>query len=66
MLYVAGGDSDSSSVERYDVATDAWTAVANMLKGRVNSGAVTIWSADSAEDRDLFDSLIGKAARERM
>jgi N-acetylneuraminic acid mutarotase len=63
-LYVAGGDGDSSSVERYDVTTDTWNAVANMLEGRDSLGAVTIGSADSAEDQDFFDSLIAKTARE--
>jgi hypothetical protein len=66
-LYVAGGclyvHNLSSSVERYNVTTDTWTAVANMLKGRVNSCAVTIGSAaDPAENEELFDSLIAKAA----
>jgi N-acetylneuraminic acid mutarotase len=66
-FYVAGGGGASSTVvERYDVVTDTWTAVANMLEGRLNFGAVTIGSADSAEDQDLFDSLIAKAARERV
>jgi hypothetical protein len=66
-LYMAGGgDDSSSSVERYDVVADTWTAVANMLEGRLNSCAVTIGSADSAEDQDLFDSLIAKVARECM
>jgi hypothetical protein len=66
-LYVAGGDStSSSSVKRYDVATDTWTAVANMLEDRLYSCAVTIGSADPAEEQGLFDSLIAKATRERM
>jgi N-acetylneuraminic acid mutarotase len=66
-LYVAGGDGASSTlVERYDVATDKWTAVADMLEGRAAFCAVTIGSGDKAEDQDLFDSLIAKAARERM
>jgi hypothetical protein len=63
-LYVAGGVRNSSlSVERYDVATETWTAVANMLEGRIDLCAVTIGSAESAEGQDLFDSLIVKAAR---
>jgi hypothetical protein len=34
-LYVAGRNGASSTVvERYDVATDTWTAVADMLEGR--------------------------------
>jgi hypothetical protein len=66
-LYVAGGDGTSSTVvERYDVATDTWTAVADMLEGRAAFCAVTIGSGDTAEEQDLFDSLIAKAARERM
>jgi hypothetical protein len=66
-LYVAGGDGASSTlVERYDVATDKWTAVAGMLEGRADFCAVTIGSGDTAEEQDLFDSLIAKAARERM
>jgi hypothetical protein len=65
-LYVAGGTDNPSNVERYDVATDTWTAVANMLEGRVHFCAVTIGSADSAEEQGLFDSLIAKAARENV
>jgi hypothetical protein len=64
-LYVAGGVGDSSTVERYDVATDTWAAVAGMLEGRDGFCAVTTGSADPAEEQDLFDSLIAKAARER-
>jgi N-acetylneuraminic acid mutarotase len=62
-LYVAGGDGNSSNVERYDVASDTWTAVADMLEGRATFCAVTIRSAEPAEDQDLFDSLIAKATR---
>jgi hypothetical protein len=42
--------------------------VAEIPEGRVYFGAVTIGSAESesAEDEDLFDSLVAKAARERM
>jgi hypothetical protein len=66
-LHVAGGDGASSTlVERYVVATDTWTAVADMLEGRATFCAVTIRSAEPAEDQDLFDSLIDKAARECM
>jgi hypothetical protein len=53
-------------VERYDVATDAWTAVADMLEDRIGFGSVTIGSAAPAEEQDLLDLLIAKAARERM
>jgi hypothetical protein len=65
-LYVAGGNITSSfkSVERYDVAANTWTAdVADTLEGRFHFGAVTIGSVGSAEEQDLFDSLIAKASR---
>jgi hypothetical protein len=52
---------NGSSVERYDVATDTWTAVADTLEERYVFGAVTIGSAGLAEEQDLFDSLIGRA-----
>jgi hypothetical protein len=66
-LYVAGGQSNSSTVvERYDVASDTWTTVADMLEDRAAFCAVTIGSGDTAEEQDLFDSLIDKAARERV
>jgi N-acetylneuraminic acid mutarotase len=61
-LYVVGGIGLSAAVQRYNAATDAWTAVANMLQARRSYGAVTIGSAGPAEDQDLFDSLIAKAA----
>jgi hypothetical protein len=65
-LYVAGRlVNSSSSVERYDVATDTWTAMENMHEGRFYYGAVTIGSTDPAEDDNLFDSLIAKAVRGR-
>jgi hypothetical protein len=50
-------------VERYDAATNKWTAVATMLKDRDYFNAVAIGSASAAEEQDLFDSLIAKAAR---
>ncbi len=56
----------ASSVERYDVATDTWTAVEDMIEGRGFHCAVTIKSAAGpAEDQDLFDSLIAKAMGRR-
>jgi hypothetical protein len=54
-LYVAGGENSFSSVERYDVAADAWTGVANMLEDRGYFCAVTIGSVDSALEHDFFD-----------
>jgi N-acetylneuraminic acid mutarotase len=60
-LYVAGGAGSNPSVECYGVASNMWVAVANMLEGRSLFGAVTIGSADSAGEQDLFDSLIAKA-----
>jgi hypothetical protein len=63
-LYAAGGARNSAStVERYDAAADTWTAVASMLQGRTFFNAITIGSAGPAEEQDLFDSLIAKAAR---
>jgi hypothetical protein len=65
-MYAAGGAGQNSSVERYDVTSDTWTAaVTNMLEGRQLFDAVTIGSAGPAEDQDLFDSLIAKASRGR-
>jgi hypothetical protein len=64
-LYVAGGEGNKpSSVERYDVATDTWTAMVDMLDGRADFCAVTIASVDPAEEEVLFDSLIAKATKE--
>jgi hypothetical protein len=63
-LYAAGGTSahSSSSVERYDVASNTWTFVENMHESRYALCAVTIGSAGRSEEQDLFDSLIAKAA----
>jgi hypothetical protein len=63
-LYAAGGMWSPSTVERYDAATDTWTAVANMLEARHHFGAVTIRPTGPAEEQDLFDSLIAKVIRE--
>jgi N-acetylneuraminic acid mutarotase len=63
-LYAAGGGGDSS-VERYDVASNTWIAMANMLQRWHSCGAVTIGSAGPAEEQDLFDSLIAEASRTR-
>jgi hypothetical protein len=61
-LYAAGGTdaSTSASVERYDVATNIWTAVADMLEVRQYFCVVCIESKGPAEEQDLFDSLIAK------
>jgi hypothetical protein len=63
-LYAAGGclPSSLSSVERYDVATDTWTAVADFSQGRSSFCAVTIGSSGSAEELDLFELLIARAS----
>jgi hypothetical protein len=63
-LYAAGGISSPSTVERYDAATDTWTAVASMLEGRFHFGAVAMRLTVNMEDQNLFDSLIAKAIRE--
>jgi N-acetylneuraminic acid mutarotase len=67
-LYVVGGRDhiSSSSMEWYDVARDIWTYTASMLEGRRYFGAVTLRSAvGSAEEQDLFDSLIAKSSEQR-
>jgi hypothetical protein len=64
-LYAAGGLGQASSVERYDEASNAWTAMTNMLEGRRYFCAITIGSAGPAEDQDLFNSLIVKASMRR-
>jgi uncharacterized repeat protein (TIGR03803 family) len=62
-LYAAGGGgpSTSGSVERYDVATNTWTVVENMLEKRTNFQAVCIESTGPTAEQDPFDSLIAKA-----
>jgi hypothetical protein len=61
-LYAVGGSPDcSSDVKRYDVVTDTWIEVANMLEGRCFFGAVTVTITSSAKEEGLFDSLIAKA-----
>jgi hypothetical protein len=50
-------------MERYDVASNTWTAVADMLEDREFLAAVTIGSSGPAEDHDLFETLIAKAAK---
>jgi hypothetical protein len=52
----------TSSVERYDPATDTWAYVADMLDNRYALCAITICTARPAEEQDLFDSLIAKAS----
>jgi hypothetical protein len=65
-LYVAGSRklSQASSVERYDVVTNTWTTMTDMLEARCYCSAVTIRLARPAEEHDLFDSLIAKATKE--
>jgi hypothetical protein len=66
-LYATGGPDATKCVERYDVASNTWTAdaLANMLEGRLYSKAVIIGAACPAEEQDLFDSLIVKASIQR-
>jgi hypothetical protein len=63
-LYVVGTHVSEGSVERYDVASDTWTAAAamDMPEGRSMFAAVIIKSAGPVEDQDLFDALIVKAS----
>jgi N-acetylneuraminic acid mutarotase len=64
-IYAAGGNkSNSSNMERYDAATNIWTAVADMLERRYFA-AVTIGTAGPAEEQDLFDALIAQASSRR-
>jgi hypothetical protein len=63
-LHAAGGldfGLNSSSVERYDVASDTWTAIGDMSEARHFFGAVAIGCVDPIEVQDLFDSLIAEA-----
>jgi hypothetical protein len=62
-LYAAGGRHEEKSVERYEVATNTWRAMANTMEGRSYSCAINIRSAGLAEEQDFFDSLIAKATR---
>jgi hypothetical protein len=64
-LYVVGGLLYTSIVERYDVASNIWREAANLLEARRGPCAVTIVSAGPAEEHNLFDSLIVKAASRR-
>jgi hypothetical protein len=48
-------------VESYDVASNTWESVANMLENRQNFSAVSIGSAGPSEEEDLFDAPIVKA-----
>jgi kelch-like protein 17 (actinfilin)/kelch-like protein 20 len=64
-LYAAGGAGDASNVERYDVSTDTWTMVADMLQPRRSFSAVTTYVEGPAIEQDLFDSLITKASTGR-
>jgi hypothetical protein len=60
-VHAVGGHPNVSSVERYDVGTDKWTAVVDMLEGRRVYGAVTIPVAGPVKEQNLFDALIAKA-----
>jgi hypothetical protein len=62
-LYAAGGEGGSVRVERYDVASDSWSAVADMHEGRSYACAVTVGPSSPPEEQDLFDSLIAKVSR---
>ena len=65
-LYVVGGyASYAASVERYDVVTDKWTDVGNILEARRGFCAVTVQALPTlVEEADLFDVLIAKSTRE--
>jgi hypothetical protein len=57
-------DESNLSVERYDVASNTWTLVTDMRESRYTHSAVTIRSADTDDEQDLFDALITEAATE--
>jgi kelch-like protein 17 (actinfilin)/kelch-like protein 20 len=60
-LYAAGGldfGANSSSVERYDVASDTWTAVGDMSKARHFFGAVAIGCADPTKGKTYSIRLL--------
>jgi N-acetylneuraminic acid mutarotase len=65
-LYAVGGMDHSSNTERYDVASNTWVEVADMLEERKLYGAVTIGLTGPAEEQDLFDSLIAKASSRHL
>ena len=52
------------TVERYDVATDTWSAVANMSAARSSHGACTVGTGEVREV-GLFASLVSKALAKR-
>jgi hypothetical protein len=52
-------------VERYDVTSDTWMVVADILQARVYPCAVTIGSRGPTDEQNLFDSLIAKASEQR-
>jgi hypothetical protein len=62
-LYVAGGRASLVGVERYDVATNKWTAVGNMLEERKWFAAVVINKPVVFVEDDFFELLINKALR---
>lgn len=49
------------SVERYNVASNTWTAVADMHERQGYFAVITSGLTCPAEEQDLFDSLIAKA-----
>ena len=65
-LYATGGVKMSMKLcERYDMATNTWTAVANMCEHRHHFCAVTIGS-NGPQQQELFDSLIAQASSRRL
>jgi hypothetical protein len=60
-LYALGRSASERSVERYNVVTNTWTAMADMHEGRQRFETVTIGSECPAKVQDLFDTLIARA-----
>jgi hypothetical protein len=63
-LHVVRRMRSASTIERYDVATDTWTAMTDLPHGWIACNAIGIESCP-AEEQDLFDSLIAQAAARR-
>jgi hypothetical protein len=62
-IYVAGGrNSYSCDVKRYDVVSNTWIALGDMLEGRWSFCTVNIDCEGSAAEQNIYDALIAKAS----
>jgi N-acetylneuraminic acid mutarotase len=64
-MYAVSGMVEASA-ERYDISTDTWTAVTDMLEGRISFCAIATGSVGPAEELNLFDSLIAQASTRHL